>query len=304
MKNDMGHPKLVPHVVTLVGGHQQIAEKFELHLMEWGIEISHHQKYPPLQIGPNTTALVVFKTLCSHNLFHAAQLLAVKRNLLLIVVEHNWKKAEPLLRKQGLLERVRPSASTLKVGEEHAAFTLLSSVKADMERLQKRLDITESMILEKDAVIEEQQQRLNGILQSITGLDEQQLTHATHLDNLSRTIARLDEQLLAQATDIASVTNRASGPPQTNADKRTAVLLVLSNPETALWADRRIAEYVGVSHTLVGKMRMSVASGPACKQKGRRLSNTGHLINTSKIGGSEAEPQKKRAAKSGVYFLP
>ena len=49
----------------------------------------------------------------------------------------------------------------------------------------------------------------------------------------------------------AAGANRAHGLRRSNADKRRAVLTLLEDEEWSGWADRKISEYVGVSHTSV-----------------------------------------------------
>ncbi|MEM8555705.1 MAG: ParB/RepB/Spo0J family partition protein [Pseudomonadota bacterium] len=52
--------------------------------------------------------------------------------------------------------------------------------------------------------------------------------------------------------------NATHGLRRTNADKRRAVTAMLKDAEWAAWSDREISNHVGVSHTLVAKMRREI----------------------------------------------
>jgi len=49
--------------------------------------------------------------------------------------------------------------------------------------------------------------------------------------------------------------NQTHGLRRTNADKRRAVQAAARHPKAKRWTDRRLAKYLGVSHTLVAKVR-------------------------------------------------
>ena len=58
----------------------------------------------------------------------------------------------------------------------------------------------------------------------------------------------------------AASANAAHGLARTNADKRAAVTLLLTDPEWARWSDRRVAKHCGVTHPFVAKLRPEVVT--------------------------------------------
>ena len=60
--------------------------------------------------------------------------------------------------------------------------------------------------------------------------------------------------------------NVAHGHRRTNADKRAAVTVLLNDKQWKKWADRRIAQQCGVSHTFVADTRKSLATAASEKR--------------------------------------
>jgi len=149
--------------VTLVGGNTQVGGKFEENLMEWGVEVCQHIEYLPLRVPAQATAIVVIKTFCSHSLFHAAQLQAKKRGLLLVAVEHNWVQAGPMLQQHGLLEQV-PESTWEEASTQAHVFPILSLVKAEVAALADRVEQAEDLLLEKDDQVEALARRVKDVL--------------------------------------------------------------------------------------------------------------------------------------------
>ncbi len=87
--------------------------------------------------------------------------------------------------------------------------------------------------------------------------------------------------------------NREHGLRRTNADKRKAVLTMLTNKTVATssdgvaWSDREIAGLCGVDHRFVGRTRASLGTVPSEKSSARRAYTTRHgtksTMNTSRI---------------------
>ena len=59
--------------------------------------------------------------------------------------------------------------------------------------------------------------------------------------------------------------NASHGQPRTNADKRNAVLMVLSEPEWKGWSEREIARHCNVTHTLVQDVKKSLSADSTLK---------------------------------------
>lgn len=75
----------------------------------------------------------------------------------------------------------------------------------------------------------------------------------------------------SKAVLFATASNRTNGLPRTIADKRMAVAAALNHADMRRWSDRQIADHVGVSHTMVAKVRAgevatgNVASSPPAR---------------------------------------
>jgi hypothetical protein len=82
--------------------------------------------------------------------------------------------------------------------------------------------------------------------------------------------------------------NETHGYRRTDADRRRAVTLMLSDPEWCGWSDREIARQCHVSHMLVNRMRREITppqegQAPAQPRKAKRGQQT-YAIHTGNIG--------------------
>lgn len=160
------------HVVTLVGGYVSMAANFELHLAEWGIEVTQHFEYLPLRVPTRSTMLIVLKSACSHKLFDAAQLVATKRQIPVVVVDHHWTQAEEVLRRSGVLDTAGPPAVDLSRG--YWAETRVAELDREVARLRNNLSQAENLILEQQElldrlslVIQQQQKSLESLAETV-----------------------------------------------------------------------------------------------------------------------------------------
>jgi hypothetical protein len=147
----------VPHVVTLVGGYASMAANFETHLAEWGVEVVQHVEYLPLKIPSKTTLMIVLKSACSHSLSAAAQLVATKRSIPLVIVDHHWTQAEAILRRSGVLDPTSPAPPDVSGEEWRGEF---QDLKREMTRLSSDLEQAEELILEQREMLERLQQQV------------------------------------------------------------------------------------------------------------------------------------------------
>lgn len=69
--------------------------------------------------------------------------------------------------------------------------------------------------------------------------------------------------------------NKTHGLKRTNADKRRAVELALSDPEWVKWSSRKIADHVGVSHFTVDSIRNDQLAESASSQPTTRIGSDG-----------------------------
>ena len=60
--------------------------------------------------------------------------------------------------------------------------------------------------------------------------------------------------------------NQRNGLRRTNADKRSAVTILLEDEEWSGWSDNAIAERCGVSHTFVGSVRGQLETASSCEK--------------------------------------
>jgi len=132
--------------VVLVGGTPNI-EQFQTRLEAWGVNVCAHIPFLPLSVPKDATAIVVFKSHCCHNLFHAAKSAANKRNLPLCVVDLNWTLAIPLLQQAGILPQ--PAAQDFAqdpTSEDFRDATIrrqsgkIAYLEAEVRRLRDELD--------------------------------------------------------------------------------------------------------------------------------------------------------------------
>lgn len=75
--------------------------------------------------------------------------------------------------------------------------------------------------------------------------------------------------------------NASHGLRRTNADKRNAVRLLLSDPEWAKFSDREIARRCGVSDPFVGQLRSELATANVLQS---RIGADGRVYNVANIG--------------------
>ncbi|HEV3082083.1 MAG TPA: ParB/RepB/Spo0J family partition protein [Gemmataceae bacterium] len=83
--------------------------------------------------------------------------------------------------------------------------------------------------------------------------------------------------------------NSAHGLPRSNADKKKAVALLLTDPEWSQWSDREIARRCQVTHRMVGKFRRG-ASGDGIQMRQRKARRGGKVyeIATDRSPASES----------------
>lgn len=84
------------------------------------------------------------------------------------------------------------------------------------------------------------------------------------------------------------------GLPRRNEDKVKAVTAALKHPKGLKLSDNKIAEHVGVSHTMVGKYRPQVATSNGCKSD-ERTGRDGRTIKVTKIGKKKSETKSNGA---------
>jgi hypothetical protein len=84
--------------------------------------------------------------------------------------------------------------------------------------------------------------------------------------------------------------NQTHGLRRSNEDKAKAVRQALQHPKGAGLSDSAIAEYVGVSHPFVGKIRKQLESESSLETVTSRKGKDGRSINTANIG---KKPKKK-----------
>lgn len=77
-----------------------------------------------------------------------------------------------------------------------------------------------------------------------------------------------------------------------NADKRSAVLLLLSDPATAQLSDRELARRAGVSPQTVGNIRRDTEAALPKERKAVRNGKV-YTMRTSQIGRKAAQPRRK-----------
>jgi regulator of replication initiation timing len=92
----------------------------------------------------------------------------------------------------------------------------------------------------------------------------------------------------------AAGANGTHGLQRTNADKRHAVTMLLSDPEWVQWSDREIARACRVSHNLVADVRASLTGISASETPVERTYTTRHgtqaAMQTAKIGKTKPAP--------------
>src|SRR5262249_11595880 len=90
--------------------------------------------------------------------------------------------------------------------------------------------------------------------------------------------------------------NSAHGLPRTNADKRKAVSLLLSDPEWSQWSDREIARQCQVSNFLVSGMRRK--SSVIKSQMRERIVRRGARVSEMKTPATDSSARAGRAEVS------
>jgi hypothetical protein len=83
--------------------------------------------------------------------------------------------------------------------------------------------------------------------------------------------------------------NATHGYPQSNADKRRAVLTLLNDPEWSAWSNVEIASRCHVSEFMVREHRASLRSNRS-ERRYRTKHDTESTMNTAEIGKRAAEP--------------
>lgn len=82
--------------------------------------------------------------------------------------------------------------------------------------------------------------------------------HAHRIAKRNVIAAKVSEGTKREALLRAVGANTKHGLRRTIADKRRAVLTMLSDPEWSAWSDRHIAAHCGVSHTFVSQLRQAM----------------------------------------------
>jgi len=196
------------HRVAIVGGRRETYNKFEENLLDWGIEVVQTQEFLPFRLSSKATAVIVIKSLCSHKLFHTAQLQAGKRRLLFLAVEHNWTQAEPLLVQHGLLEQVTPDEARPVDNGNNAVFSMLATVNAELAdlrsqlielpQLRSRVVEAEDMVLERDLQLDDQQKRLDDLFTAVSDLgdqlEKQAVSHTNTAQRAAAAVALLPQE--------------------------------------------------------------------------------------------------------------
>jgi len=90
--------------------------------------------------------------------------------------------------------------------------------------------------------------------------------------------------------------NGKHGLPPSNADKRKAVAVLLSDPEWAAWSDREIAKRCHVSHTTVAVHRSSLVDSTS-ENTAERTYTTKHGTTAAMDTTGQKKAGKARAAK-------
>lgn len=89
--------------------------------------------------------------------------------------------------------------------------------------------------------------------------------------------------------------NARNGMRRTNADKRRAISMLLSDPEWGQWSDREIGKQCSVNHETVASVRASLQVAISPDTAAPRIAKRGSQVYTIK---PKAKPAKKQAPKS------
>jgi uncharacterized coiled-coil protein SlyX len=135
-----------------------MAANFTLHLAEWGLEVCQHVEHLPLRVPLRTTLIIVLKSACCHSLSAAATLVAAKRQIQVVVVDHHWTQAEDILRRSGVLDKVNPPVVDLSVA--YWAEARVAELDSELSRLQGHLAQAEDLILEQGQALNELQKQV------------------------------------------------------------------------------------------------------------------------------------------------
>ncbi|MDX0438934.1 hypothetical protein GOD34_18350 [Sinorhizobium medicae] len=88
---------------------------------------------------------------------------------------------------------------------------------------------------------------------------------------------------LRDAIIFAAGANSTHGLRRTNADKRRAVTVLLSDPQWSKWSDRKIGEAVGVDHKTVGAIRRELTSGEIPHRKTIPKNTSGEIPHAKPV---------------------
>lgn len=148
------------HTACLIGGYASMARNFELHLAEWGIEVVQHIEYLPVRVPVKATLFIVLKSACCHPLSAAAQLVAEKRQIPLVVVDHHWTQAEHQLRQSGVLDAANVTPPHFDPALPYWAEARIAELVGEVTRLRKDLAQAEDLLLTQGATLESLQAQL------------------------------------------------------------------------------------------------------------------------------------------------
>jgi len=161
--------------VALVGGTPNVST-FREHLEGWGVDVCAHIPYLPLRVPKQATHVVVLKTHCSHNLYHAAQKVAGRRHLSLCAVEQAWSQAEPLLRQHGVIptlaQQGQANHQANHQANENPRDRILTELQAKVVRLEDLLGQAEEMILERDELVCRLSEQMRLVLSKVQGFEK------------------------------------------------------------------------------------------------------------------------------------
>jgi len=105
---------------------------------------------------------------------------------------------------------------------------------------------------------------------------------------------------LHEARLYAAGANQGHGLRRSNADKRQAVMALLTDPLCRMWTNRKIADHVGVSHTMVSNVsKQYEATTSNGSRPTKRLTADGRTMDTTNIGRKKKQPTDSAEADNG-----